>query len=242
MSNVQGAMSNELKTEEHVVAFIDVLGATAMIHKDADASLNLVHSVYSKSIEIFKQLMQLSSTLDITIFSDNIIVSGKVPSEKAFAAIFKAVNTMSAIIQGNFLFSGQLVRGGIASGSFFKDDIMVWGEALIKAYEIESKVAIYPRIVVDPDTIGRLGYYSDESKQKDFWLQGDNDGVLFVDYLQEKYIKDYELLLLRELEKYDERIIDCRNETTIMQKNNWHLNYVKSKLLHEAKHERDEGQ
>ncbi len=42
-------LEKKLKTENYIVAFIDVLGAKEMIKKDADGSLNTIHSVYEKS-------------------------------------------------------------------------------------------------------------------------------------------------------------------------------------------------
>ena len=45
---------------------------------------------------------------------------------------------------------GYLIRGGISEGEFYKDDsnIFVYGKALIEAINLEEKIAIYPRIVV----------------------------------------------------------------------------------------------
>lgn len=49
-------MKQEYKTEEHVVAFIDVLGASKKITTDQDASLNVVHLAYNQAIEIQQKL------------------------------------------------------------------------------------------------------------------------------------------------------------------------------------------
>ena len=45
---------------------------------------------------------------------------------------------------------GFLVRGGIARGDLFHHVGKVVGPALIKAYELENKKAVYPRIIIDP--------------------------------------------------------------------------------------------
>lgn len=44
---------------------------------------------------------------------------------------------------------GWLVRGGITIGDFYIDDMFVWGAALVKAYELEEKIAVYPRVILD---------------------------------------------------------------------------------------------
>ena len=71
---------------------------------------------------------------------------------------------ISAIIQVQFLKHGLLTRGGIASGSYFVDDMMVWGTALVKAHSLENSIAVYPRIVVDPELIGDLDLANPNSK------------------------------------------------------------------------------
>lgn len=225
-------MPDALKTSKYVVAFIDVLGAKGMIKKDVDGSLNIVHRAYQRSIDFFEQHFT-KTPFAVHIFSDNIIIGCRVPNNELLLRCFRAVNIMAAMVQGNFLFNGLLVRGGIAYGDFYKDDIMVWGSALVKAYELESTMAFYPRVIIDPDLVGDLNLLLEEDKIKEskLWLRADNDGLLYVDYLQEKYIKDYNMVLLSELSAYDRRTIECEVEPKIMQKNIWQLNYVKSKLF-----------
>lgn len=237
MSNVQGAMSNKLKTEEHVVAFIDVLGATHMINTDADASLNKIHSAYVKAKKLFdawflsKGLM--NELISITIFSDNIIIAGKVTDVQVFKSVYSAVHIMAALFQWLLMVDGILLRGGITHGSFYKDDIMVWGAALVKSHELESKTAIYPRIVVDPDTIERIGDPFSEENTKFIRLKKDFDGMFFVDYVD--YIKPNaqgvnKALLLREIDRNMKEISENANNTKLLQKFYWHANYIESKL------------
>ena len=222
-------MNELLKTDDCIVSFIDILGASNLIKKDVDGSLNLVHSVYKESLDMYEEVFSNKVKLSIAIFSDNIVVARKISEEAHLESAFRFVELMSAIIQGNYLFKGVLARGGIARGHFFKDDIMVWGDGLVKAYNLENSVAIYPRIVIDPDLISDLGMYNGKCKGE-HWLKQDIDGITYIDYLQQKYIKEYEFALLRELGKYDDRVVECKNDTRIMQKNIWQLNYIKTKL------------
>jgi len=39
---------------------------------------------------------------------------------------------------------GWLFRGGITIGEFYINDTIVWGLALLRAYELEEKIANYP--------------------------------------------------------------------------------------------------
>ena len=223
-------MANVLKTEDYIVAFIDVLGAKHMITHDMDGSLNIIHEVYEKSLELYKGLFEQRVHFDFTIFSDNIVVARKVNNEKVFNTAFKAVQMMAAIIQGNFMFRGVLTRGGIAYGKFFKDNIMIWGDALVKSYSLEESVAIFPRIVIEPELVGKLHIFPDGPEKSPYWLRQDNDGILFVDYLQEKLIKNFGLVIAQEFGRYDDRIAEAGSDTRLMQKYIWHANYLKSKL------------
>jgi hypothetical protein len=82
---------------------------------------------------------------------------------------------------------GLLLRGGISHGSisvqpeeFWGDDIL-FGPALVHSYELESKKAIYPRIIIDKELIELA------SKEADtFWTQSiaeADDGTHFIHYL-----------------------------------------------------------
>lgn len=60
------------------------------------------------------------------------------------------------------------------------DDIL-FGPALVRAYELESTAAIYPRIIIDPAVIEKTKEY-----QGSLWteyIHRDEDGQLFLDYL-----------------------------------------------------------
>lgn len=56
---------------------------------------------------------------------------------------------MLSFFQLNMIKHDFFVRGGISLGRVYLDEQMVFGDAFIKAYEAESKKAIYPRIVLD---------------------------------------------------------------------------------------------
>lgn len=223
-------MANALRTGDYIVAFIDVLGAKRMIKEDVDGNLNVIHEVYEKSLELYKKVLAQRMQLDITIFSDNIVVAKRIYDKKKIASFFRAVQIMAAVIQGNFLFRGILTRGGIAYGKFFMDDIMIWGDALVKAYSLEESVAIYPRIVIDPELVGKLHIFPDGPEKSPYWLRQDQDGIVYVDYLQRKHIKNYDIVLLQENARYDDRIAEAGNDIKVIQKTIWHANYIRNKL------------
>lgn len=67
---------------------------------------------------------------------------------------------------------GYKPRDGITKGQFFIDDIFGWGSALVDAYLLESKEAIYPRVIIDEKTkiMGKLIWLKTfEERNKQFW-------------------------------------------------------------------------
>lgn len=228
-------MSEKYKTTESIVAFIDVLGSTDAIMRNADKSLRMMHNAYSEAIKLFQSLFDKSKRIKpcVKIFSDNIVVSVSREGESGHGA-FHAITMISAIIQVQFLKHGLLTRGGIASGSFFVDDMMVWGTALVKAHSLENSLALYPRIIVDPDLIGDLNLATSNCtfvRCKE-WIEQDIDGFFMIDYLN-KYLLNKEIFIIQMMSIAEAKIIKYNeeNKKKACQKWLWFTNYVKDKLL-----------
>ena len=112
---------------------------------------------------------------------------------------------------------------------------------IVKAYSLEESVAIYPRIVIDPELIGQLHIFPDGPEKSPYWLKQDFDGILYLDYLQERLIKDFGIMIAQEFARYDDRIVEAGCNTRLMQKYIWHANYLKSKLTVGDSIENDEA-
>jgi hypothetical protein len=84
---------------------------------------------------------------------------------------------------------GFFIRGGLSVGSLFVDDNSVYGEALIDAYELESKIAINPIVVLCENTMKlvdlHIGYYNSESAPQVRDVLVNSDGRYFINYLSE---------------------------------------------------------
>lgn len=221
----------ELKLEEYVVAFIDILGSSKKIKEDGEKSLNTVHTVYQNALAHCEKLFDNESIKNlkptIRIFSDNIVIAVPTNQNGDFSA-FVSVAILSGLIQHEFLQYKYLVRGGIAIGDFFIDNTMLWGNALLDAYYIENNVSIFPRIVVHPETVAKLHLATNEKRQK--WILQDADGLFFVDYMQKTAFNDnyIELLLYRinECEKLLIETTDIKSKQKVL----WHNTYLNLKL------------
>lgn len=234
----------EYKTEECIVAFIDILGATEKIKENPKESLNIVHKAYDDALELLSYMYR-GELEDLfkpkaKIFSDNIVVSVSISNHKAGA--FMTLCAFLALLQTQFLMSGYLVRGGIASGEFFADDIMVWGDALVKAYIIESEIAIYPRIVVHPDLVEDLKLSADEKLKK--YLIEDSDGLIFIDYILNRVstVKENKEFMLKKFYDDCEKMIEKnKNNIKVMQKIQWHYTYLQSCIVEFAEEMSGDG-
>ena len=73
---------------------------------------------------------------------------------------------------------GWLLRGGISIGQLFIDDAMVWGEALLKSYYLEDKIANYPRIIIEKKVVNEI---KQDSQLCEF-IRKDFDNLLFFEF------------------------------------------------------------
>ena len=222
--------NNHYKTTECIVAFIDILGSSEMIMADAQKSLEIVHSAYTESIDLFKRIFgDNGKTPSVKIFSDNIIIAVHRQKESEQAA-FTAVAIMSAIIQVQFLKHELLTRGAICSGCYFADNMMVWGTALVKAYKLENTVAIYPRVIIDPELIGELKLtLPDSSLRAKEWVIQDEDRLFMINYFHNA-LKERELFILGLMSVAEQKIINNQQNIKALQKWLWLSNYLIKRL------------
>jgi len=169
----------QIKYERSIVAFIDILGFKEIVKQSESDStkIELLHSVleYLKSWEIPKmwalklveieedaqkkgvENFDISGRTSTTSFSDSIVVSVKVDGNVNEMASTLIINL--AYIGAILMERGILFRGGITIGNIFhKENGIVFGQGLIDAYQLESKSAKYPRIILSDKLIRELNY------------------------------------------------------------------------------------
>jgi len=164
--------SNDYK--DQIVSFIDILGFSNTINRIEDDNelherihwaLTYIYS-YKRSS---KTQNTVQSNLNVSVFSDSIVFTGNLDD-------YHAILWSSACLHTNLLGYGILTRGGISTGSIFHSDDILYGKGLIKAHEIESKVAVYPRIVLDPSFSQSL-----PKEYRNILLSVDTDGLYYID-------------------------------------------------------------
>lgn len=97
-----------------------------------------------------------------------------------------------AIIQIRLIDEGVLLRGSLTVGNLYFAENLIFGDALIRGYYLESEIAVYPRIAVDPELIkmyretpilrNDIHDYETDKKYVEGYLRKDVDGVYYIDY------------------------------------------------------------
>src|SRR5690606_28453000 len=89
-------------------------------------------------------------------FSDCLVISFKTSEE---SEIFFTLQEIKWMIM-RLVFQGILVRGAITYGKLIHTDKVLFGPALAEAYILESKAALYPRVILHKDIIDLAGKYT----------------------------------------------------------------------------------
>jgi hypothetical protein len=131
--------------EPRLILFLDILGFREIVAdtaKNPDALRSLLAAIdviseFSDDPDEGKQVSQ---------FSDSIVVSYALTKQ---SAVFHLVNDVAlTIIQ--LAARGFLLRGAITAGPLIHTERYLVGPAMVRAYEMESKEAVYPRVLIDP--------------------------------------------------------------------------------------------
>lgn len=173
--------------EQRLVLFIDFLGFRELINR-TETDVGLVKRIISamNHIKDVADESEFSASQRVTQFSDCMVVSYRVNER---SAVFDLINNIGFVLV-DLAGRGFLLRGAVTVGSLLHDREHLLGPAMITAYELESKVAKFPRVIVDSEVLkfakaypARQNSGDEELKYVSKFLREDGDGRLFVDYI-----------------------------------------------------------
>lgn len=148
------------KMETYLVVYLDFLGASDKMSNDADGKLlNDISALYSRiSDTLSKNKVKGMSDVKMKMFSDNLVLATRYDESldfnKFYSTKLQGLLSLTALLQVYSLDKlGLLIRGGITIGKLYIDDDFVWGPALVDGHTMESKISIYPRVIVDASLI-----------------------------------------------------------------------------------------
>lgn len=200
----------EIKFENYFVAFLDVLGFKNMINNNDVTKI----SIYLNRSQIKINSINSSATkqkIKILVMSDSIVLA--IPTGNEGEKIHNLRQLCIAVIalQQYLIESDIFLRGAISEGDLYINlpNNQIVGKALTKAYELESKFAKYPRVILDNEIINSMNYIASQElitavnqcNNKDAFSYGneilydwykygntlEKDMPLFIDYLNSPF-------------------------------------------------------
>ncbi len=172
--------------DDYFVATLDILGGKNYILNDSNNTVfHTIHDAFKTALEIVQNknsnFKSKNFITEYRIFSDNIVIYQKSKANKNEIDALQLNFFLGIIgeIQQLFLKNDLLVRGGVTVGEFFRDEIMVWGKALLETIIIESETAIYPRVVLSEKLVDKEDLLSALGDR----IRLDCDGLYYIDFI-----------------------------------------------------------
>lgn len=149
---------------DRILAFMDILGFSNLVKENDIDGLeskekfknifDLINDFYTKHDD--EDPERNYPEIKFLWMSDTIVVSAEIVDAEA------VINNLLDI-QHDLLCSGLPVRGAICIGRLYHEE-NIWGEALVRAAEIEKKYSIYPRILITNEDYRKISL-SEEVKK-----------------------------------------------------------------------------
>lgn len=204
-----------MKPVHTYTAVVDVLAYRYRLEKDQkDGSLSFKDDL-EKALRIFDNVN--SAVFKVQAISDTIILT--CTNHENFIEFLDVLKNVFI----TFLECGLFIRGGIAYSRHFENGRLTYSHAIARAHELESKAAIYPRIILDKNIIDMC-----ESTNicpnifiKKYLVK--YNGVYFLHLIDEKNWQNVYELVSR---IYDEDKNEIQTNEAAFAKHQWFENYL----------------
>ncbi|MBD9358075.1 hypothetical protein [Methylomonas albis] len=251
---INSAGQRELR--KSIIAFIDVLGFKELVRKakDEDKSqevfLNFhqaLSSWHKREEEYYETKFKMpfiggkKDRYKIRIFTDCILIGCPISkSGRSYNFIegcdefFDILSTIY-LLQAEMVNQGYFVRGAIAVDELYMDEVIIYGNGAIEAYEAEASKAKYPRIILTKSASSVLAEICKgfEDQQLENYINKfffkDSDGQLFISYLESIKIGEDDFQFVSELEKHKNiielKLAEYKDKPRYLEKYLWTANY-----------------
>ncbi len=183
-------MNKIYKLKSHYILYIDLLGTKNNLTKDKESEyIEKIKAIYNETDRrlklIYKEVYK-NIKIKFKIFSDNVVFAiEKLGKEEDLQKSYKQdiIIELATYFQLLALEKEILTRGAITIGPFIMDKLMISGSGLVRAYELESKVAIFPRIIIDNEIVMHFLISNFLAKQ----IRRDNDGIFYINIFEKMH-------------------------------------------------------
>lgn len=172
--------------EHRLILFLDFLGFREIVEETTDDREALVRLISALNAIGRIDEDAIAASRQVTQFSDSVVVSYRVDE---MSGVFWLLDAMAMTII-ELASRGYLLRGAVTVGDLYHDDRHVVGPAMVRAYEMESRDAIVPRVIIDPEVIAVAREHRSEMHTPDdeegyvrSFILGDDDGQHYFDYV-----------------------------------------------------------
>lgn len=193
---------------EHFLAFLDILGFKAFIdHEECETIYNIFETIHARSKSSMNYngvQIQAFEKIQHKILSDSVIIFIDAETEDSFPALLTICTQLQRALANRD--DPILLRGGIAKGSLYYEDDIIYGQGLTKAYLLESNLAKYPRVIFTGETLEagqkstKYMFPALDIMCREF--EKDTDGLYFINYLPSRYPGK-----LEEMKAYGDKLI-----------------------------------
>lgn len=158
------------------VLFVDLLGVREM-NMSQHAARHLV-ALHRAVRLLHRDFFGEASPYRSAFFSDTLVLAASVDRHTDDTTEVSDLMRQALWLQSDLVAEGFFVRGGLSLGSLHVSDQVLFGPALVEAYELESRATVHPRIV-----LSRAAAETQRGTAGGSALMCDHDGQTFIDYL-----------------------------------------------------------
>lgn len=193
--------------ERSVVTFLDILGFSDLLNSKSPEEIMALFGRLERFTKPDPHVLSYGRTVSVPYFftiSDAVVRIRPVDTEFRDGAIVHEILDLFHA-QVNLVNQGVLIRGGVALGQAHcgpEGEGPPFGPALVRAYNIEAKEAIYPRLVIDDELLeqheGDVSLRSQTSSKREEkeilsrLLATGEDGMRYIDYLSIENIGEFD--------------------------------------------------
>ena len=187
------------RMRESMTAFLDVLGFSHTVLDAAEKGQSqqcldsLVATLNRARVAVRSAMSQVmpadGARWAVKLFSDNLLFG--YPCDEKESAAEAAVFVLGCVqhYQLHMAIGGFFVRGAVALGPLCVTDEIIFGTALIEAYQLEAKASIVPRVIVTEKLMSIVtrqpeGAARSQAPAAEDLVCRDIDNWWFVNYLQ----------------------------------------------------------
>lgn len=204
-----------MNSEYVYTALIDVLSYRYRLERDIKSGSEEFRHDLEQALSVFDGIN--TSVFGVQAISDTIILTCN--THERIEEFFNIITKVFFAFMKRNLF----IRGGIAYSKHFQSGRITYSQSVARAYELESKSSIYPRIVVDENVVNMH-----TSSDKLLGILGDQsvlvqNGIYFLDILShDGWDEAYECA--KDIYEKDRGTI-LKNESAFL-KHAWFENYL----------------